>query len=499
MALKFITAEEAASFVNHDDNVGFSGFTPAGCPKVVPVAIANKAMEEHAKGNPFQIGMFTGASTGDKLDGSLARANAIKFRTPYQSSKDLRALLNARGAHYYDMHLSELAQSLRYGFLGKVDVAIIEAAEVTEDGEIVPTSGVGISPTICNLADRIIIELNDKHPKAIRGMHDIYEPLDPPVRREIPVYKPSDRIGTPYIKVDPAKIVGVVKTSEPNEGGSFSPLDDVMMVIGKNVANFLVSEMRAGRLPKDFVPLQSGVGNVANAVLGCMGENKDIPAFNVYTEVIQDAVIALMKQGRVKFASGCSLSVSNEVLDDIYSNLDFFKDKLLLRPQEISNNPEVARRLGLVAINTALEADIFGNINSTHVAGTRMMNGIGGSGDFTRSAMLSIFTTPSTAKDGKISAFVPMVSHMDHSEHSVKVIITEYGVADLRGKSPIQRAETIIENCVHPDYKPLLKEYLAMGVKGHTPQNLKCCFAFHEELAASGDMHNVDFSKYLKC
>ncbi|MCD8193070.1 MAG: acetyl-CoA hydrolase/transferase family protein [Tannerellaceae bacterium] len=499
MALKFITAEEAASFVNHDDNVGFSGFTPAGCPKVVPVAIANKAMEEHAKGNPFQIGMFTGASTGDKLDGSLARANAIKFRTPYQSSKDLRALLNARGAHYYDMHLSELAQSLRYGFLGKVDVAIIEAAEVTEDGEIVPTSGVGISPTICNLADRIIIELNDKHPKAIRGMHDIYEPLDPPVRREIPVYKPSDRIGTPYIKVDPAKIVGVVKTSEPNEGGSFSPLDDVTMAIGKNVADFLVSEMRAGRLPKDFVPLQSGVGNVANAVLGCMGENKDIPAFNVYTEVIQDAVIALMKQGRVKFASGCSLSVSNEVLDDIYSNLDFFKDKLLLRPQEISNNPEVARRLGLVAINTAIEADIFGNINSTHVAGTRMMNGIGGSGDFTRSAMLSIFTTPSTAKDGKISAFVPMVSHMDHSEHSVKVIITEYGVADLRGKSPIQRAETIIENCVHPDYRPLLKEYLAMGVKGHTPQNLKCCFAFHEELAASGDMHNVDFSKYLKC
>ena len=179
-------------------------------------------------------------------------------------------------------------------------------------------------------------------------------------------------------------------------------------------------------------------------------------------------------------------------------HLDFFKDKILLRPQEISNNPEVARRLGLIAINTALEADIFGNINSTHVSGTRMMNGIGGSGDFTRSAMLSIFTTPSTAKEGKISAFVPMVSHLDHSEHSVKIIITEYGVADLRGKSPIQRARCIIDNCVHPDYKPLLEEYLAMGIKGHTPQNLKCCFAFHEELAASGDMHNVDWNKYNK-
>jgi acyl-CoA hydrolase len=283
-----------------------------------------------------------------------------------------------------------------------------------------------------------------------------------------------------------------------HNGSAFAPLDDVTKAIGDNVAKFLAGELEAGRIPKEFLPMQSGVGNVANAVLAAVGENKDIPAFNVYTEVIQDAVISLMKEGRVKFASGCSLSVSNEVIREIYANLDFFKDKIILRPQEISNNPEVARRLGLITINTALEADIFGNINSTHVSGTKMMNGIGGSGDFTRSAYLSIFTTPSTAKDGKISAFVPMVSHVDHNEHSVKVIITEYGVADLRGKSPVQRAEAIINNCVHPDYRPLLLDYMNMGIKGHTPQNLKCSFAFHEELAASGDMHNVDWSKYEK-
>lgn len=496
MALKFITAEEAATFVHHDDNVGFSGFTPAGCPKAVPGAIAERAEAEHAKGNPFQIGMFTGASTGDLLDGVLARANAIKFRTPYQSNKDLRTALNAHQAHYFDMHLSELAQSLRYGFLGKVDVAIIEAADVTEDGEIIPTAGVGISPTICRMADRIIIELNKKHPRDIRGMHDIYEPQDPPLRREIPIYQPSDRIGTPYLKVDPAKIVGIVETDIPNEGGKFAPLDEVTQAIGNNVADFLAGEIKAGRIPAGFLPMQSGVGNVANAVLGAVGANKDIPAFNVYTEVIQDAVIELMKEGRVKFASGCSLTVSNEVLDEIYGNLSFFKDKILLRPEEISNNPEIARRLGLIAINTALEADIFGNINSTHVLGTKMMNGIGGSGDFTRSAYLSIFTTPSTAKDGKISSFVPMVSHLDHSEHSVKIIVTEYGVADLRGKSPVQRAEEIIDKCVHPDYKPVLREYLNMGVKGHTPQNLKASFAFHEAFATTGDMRNVDWSKY---
>lgn len=498
MALNFITAEEAAKFVNHNDNVGFGGFTPAGCPKVIPKAIADRAVKEHEQGREFKIGMFTGASTGDRLDGSLARAKAIKFRTPYQSNKDLRAAINSSEAPYFDMHLSLEAQELRYGFMGKVDVAIVEAADVTEDGEIVPTCGVGVMPTICSLADKILVELNDKHPKEIRGIHDLAEPLDPPYRKEIPIYKPDDRIGLPYIKVDPKKIVGVVKTSEPNDDGKFSPLDDVTKAIGKNVADFLVKEMEEGRLPKDFLPMQSGVGNVANAVLVALGDNPKIPAFNVYTEVIQDAVIELMRKGLVKFASGCSLSVSRDVIRSIYADLDFFKDKIMLRPQEYSNNPEIVRRLGIITINTALEADIFGNINSTHVNGTRMMNGIGGSGDFTRSGYISIFTTPSTAKDGKISAFVPMVSHLDHSEHSVKIIVTEYGVADLRGKSPRQRAEEIINNCVHPDYKQLLREYLDMGIKGQTPHNLSCCFAFHEEVAKSGDMRNVRWENYKR-
>lgn len=495
MGLKFITAQEAAEFVKHNDNVGFGGFTPAGCPKVIPHAIADKARREQAEGREFKIGMFTGASTGDRLDGELARANAIKFRTPYQSNKDLRNLINNGVAPYFDMHLSMEAQELRYGFLGKVDVAIVEAADVTEDGEIVPTCGVGIMPTICSLADKILIELNDKHPKEIRGMHDLCEPLDPPYRKELAIYKPSDRVGLPYIKVDPKKIVGVVKTSEPNDDSAFTPLDDVTKAIGKNVADFLVKEMKEGRMPESFLPIQSGVGNVANAVLAALGDNDQIPTFEVYTEVIQDAVIELMKKGRVKFASGCSLSVSPQVIREIYANLDFFKDKILLRPQEYSNNPEIVRRLGIITMNTALEADIFGNINSTHVNGTRMMNGIGGSGDFTRSGYLSIFTTPSTAKDGKISAFVPMVSHLDHSEHSVKVIVTEYGVADLRGKSPRQRAEEIINNCVHPDYKGLLREYLEMAQMGQTPVDLNNCFAFHKEIAKSGDMRNTKWEK----
>ena len=82
MAFKFITAEEAAEFIHHNDNVGFSGFTAAGTPKVVSVALAKKAEAEHAAGRPFQIGVYTGASTSDYIDGALSRAKAIKSRTP---------------------------------------------------------------------------------------------------------------------------------------------------------------------------------------------------------------------------------------------------------------------------------------------------------------------------------------------------------------------------------------------------------------------------------
>src|SRR5665647_485931 len=356
MSLKFISAEEAASFVHHNNRVGFSGFTPAGAPKIIPKAIAEKAIKEHEAGRQFKIGMFTGASTGDSLDGELSRANAILFRTPYQSNADMRKSMNSGGVPYFDMHLSILAQEMRYGFFGKLDVAIIEVSDVTEDGELVLTTGVGISPTIAHLADRIILELNTKHPKFIKGLHDIYEPLDPPMRRVIPIFEPMDRIGSPVLKVDPAKIVGIVKTYENDQVGGFTPADAVTDAVGANVANFLVKELKANRIPASFLPIQSGVGNIANAVLGALGSNPGIPPFRMYTEVVQDAVIDLMRTGDVLSVSGCSLTISPAQLEGIYKDWDFFKDKIVLRPQEISNSPEVSRRLGLITINTALEA-----------------------------------------------------------------------------------------------------------------------------------------------
>ena len=191
-------------------------------------------------------------------------------------------------------------------------------------------------------------------------------------------------------------------------------------------------------------------------------------------------------------ASATAFSLSPDGIAEFDKDIEFYRERIILRPQEISNHPEIARRLGVIATNAMIEADIYGNVNSTHIMGTRMMNGIGGSGDFARNGYLSIFMSPSTAKDGKISTIVPMVSHVDHTEHDVKVIVTEQGLADLRGLSPRQRAKAIIENCAHPDFKPMLLDYFeracASGRGMHTPHLLQEALSWHEQFEQTGTM-----------
>ena len=317
----------------------------------------------------------------------------------------------------------------------------------------------------------------------------------PPYRQHIPIFNVNDRTGSPYLEVDPTKIVGVVYTNERDHIAPFTPMNDTTRRIGENVASFLLQEWRKGGIPKQFLPLQSGVGNIANAVLGALGDDPHLPAFSMFTEVIQNSVIDLMLHGRIRFATGSSLTLSEDHLELMYDHLDIFKEHLLLRPQEITNHPEMIRRLGVITINTALEADLFGNINSTHVMGSKIMNGIGGSADFARNAYLSVFTTPSTAKDGLISAIVPNVTHVDSTEHDVRILVTEQGVADLRGKTPRQRAACIIENCAHPDYRQLLWDYLNLSENktGHIPFSLKNAFRMHQTFEETGDMRMTNY------
>ena len=501
MSYTLLTATEAASLIKNGENLALSGFTPAGVAKAVTKELAKIALAEHEAGRPFQVGIFTGASTGQSTDGDLANANAIKYRAPYTTNNDFRKHVNAGEIAYNDLHLSHMAQELRYGFYGDVDWAILEVCDIEEADTYYKaylTAAGGISPTAARLAKRVILELNSFHNPNAKFIHDVYEPLDPPYREPIPIFKVSDRIGKPYVEIPKDKLVGVVEYNIPDEARAFKDSDPVTERIGYLTAEFLVEELHAGRMPKEFLPLQSGVGSTANAILGALGADKHVPDFNIYTEVIQNSVIDMMLSGRVKDASACSLTVSNECLMQVYDNMDYFKDHLTLRQSEISNHPAVIRRLGVIAINTAIEADIYGNVNSTHISGVKMMNGIGGSGDFERNAYLSIFTCPSVAKGGLISSIVPFVSHQDHSEHDVNVIVTEQGIADLRGKSPMQRAQLLIEKCAHPDYKQLLWDYLKIGTGGHTRHCLPAAFAMHDTLRRKGDMRLTDFAEYVK-
>ncbi len=483
-----LTAEEAAKLIPNGATVGFSGFTPAGSAKAVPTALAARARELHDQDKPFQIRALTGASTGKSLDDALANADAISWRSPYQSSKALRQRINEQQCQFVDMHLSHVPQTVAFGFFGKINFAVVEAVDVTPEGRIYLSTSVGGSPTYLKHAQKIIVEVNRHHTTRLQEMHDIFILPPPPDRRPIPIYDPLTKIGQPYVQVDPDKIVAVVENDEEDGVTPFTPADEGSQRIAGHVVRFLLDEMRTGRIPVEFLPLQSGVGNVANAVMQGLGADPDIPPFYMYSEVYQDALVDLMEEGKLLGASATSLTVTEDNLQRIYDNLDLFGPRIVLRPQELSNNPGVIRRLGVVSMNTALEIDIYGHVNSTHVAGVNMMNGIGGSGDFTRNAYLSMFMCPSIAKAGKISTIVPMCSHVDHNEHSVQIVVTEQGLADLRGLGPMQRARRIIDNCAHPVYRDYLHRYLDDSTVGHIRHDLTRCFELHNNLIEHGAM-----------
>ena len=487
---KIMSAAEAAEFIGHGAKIGMSGFTGAAYPKEMPTAIAERAKEAHARGDEFAIDLYTGASTAPDCDGVLAEADALRFRMPYQSDPIMRKKINAGEMKYADMHLSHSAQQVSEGFFGKLDFAIVEAARITEEGHIVPSSGVGNNVEYLDAADKIIIEVNSWQSVDLEGMADVYRVQSRPNRTAIPINNPGDRVGTTYIDIDTDKVVAVIETDSPDRNSPFKPIDDVSQRIAGNFLDFLEGEVAGGRLAYDGYVMQSGVGNVPNAVMAGLLDSK-FENIQAYTEVIQDGMVDLIDAGKMTVASATSFSLSPEYAERMNKEAARYRESIITRPLQVSNHPEVIRRVGLIATNGMIEADMYGNVNSTNVSGSRIMNGICGSGDFTRNGFISSFITPSLAKDGAISAIVPFASHIDHTEHDVMVVISEYGYADLRGLAPRDRAKKMIA-IAHPDYRPLLEEYVERATSGgrpmHTPHDLATAFSFHQNLAEHGTM-----------
>jgi len=481
---KVTDPRSAAEHIANGTHLFISGFT-AGYPKLIPQALVQRA----AEGERFKINLFAGASTGDAVDGILAEAGLVAWRRPYMSDRTMRRFINAGTIHFKDDHLSRLAGQVRAGDWGPVDVAVVEAVAITPKGHLVPTMSVGNTPTYVREAEKIIIEICAESAE-LEGIHDIYIPEDPPYRMPIPVYRTGDRIGKPFIEMDPERVVAIVFSDAEDACAVFSEPDAGSRQIAAHILDFVRHEIRKDRLPPGL-PWQSGVGGVANAVMSGFMEDDFFRDLDIYSEVLQDAVLDLIDMGKVRAASGSSLTLSHRARRRFFEELYRYKEKIVLRPVEISNSPEVIRRLGVIAINTAIEVDIYGQVNSTHLTGSQLMNGIGGSGDFLRNGALTFIVTPSTAKGGAISAIVPMVSHVDHSEHSVDVVVTEHGLVDTRPLTPRQVAEAVIKTCAHPDYRDLLWDYYQRAVHssgGHEPHLLEEAFDFHTRYLATGSM-----------
>ncbi|KAG6916363.1 hypothetical protein DXG01_007199 [Tephrocybe rancida] len=448
-----------------------------------------KAIADHVEANNLQadpatkkkFNLFVGASVGPEVEDRWARLDMIARRYPHQVGKDISKGINAGRIEFADKHLSMFPQDLTYGYYNlrkdhgdprkPLDWAIVEATAITEDGKIVLGASVGATPEILQCAEKIIVEVNTRIPN-LEGLHDINQSFVPPYRQPYLIKHVKDRIGEPAIAVDTDRIVAIVESQKPDNTGPNSPENKESRAIAAHLINFLSEEVAAGRLPKNLLPLQSGIGNVANSIIGGLADGP-FEQVQVWTEVLQDTFIRFFDSGKLSFATATSIKFSPEGMSIDWSD---YKNRLLLRSQQVANSPEIIRRLGIIAMNTPLEVDIYAHANSTNALGSRMLNGLGGSADFLRNAKLSIMHTPSsrpTKTDPTgISCIVPFASHVDQTEHDLDVVVTEQGLADLRGLSPRERAPLIIEKCAHPDYKESLRERGA----GHEPHMLRNAF-----------------------
>ncbi len=481
---KIMTAEQAVEFIKDGMVVGTSGFTKAGDSKVVLPALAEKAKKESLK-----ITLLTGASLGHDTDAKLAEAGALSKRMPFQADATLRKKINTGEVLFIDQHLSESAELVHNKTFPQLDIAIIEVAYIDRDGSIIPTTSVGNTVTFATFAKQVILEINTSISEQIYGMHDIYQAEDYPHRNVIPIVAPWNKIGRKSIPLNPEKVVGIIFTDIKDSPADIAEPDAKTSAIAKHILRFFENEVSKGHLTDRLLPIQAGIGKVANAVLTGF-KDSNFYDLTMFSEVLQDSTFDLLDSGKLSFASASSITVSDACYHRIFNNLAQYKDRVVLRPQNISNTPGLIRRLGIIAINTAIEFDMYGNVNSTHIGGTNIMNGIGGSGDFARNAYLSIFVTQAASKDNTISHVLPMVSHVDHTEHDVDILVTDIGLADLRGLAPRERAQRIIDNCVHPDYKDELQSYFdrACARGGHTPHLLEEAFSWHLRLKEKGTM-----------
>src|SRR5512142_1158125 len=220
-------AEEAARLIPNGAVVGMSGFTGAGYPKAVSVALAKRALDERLRGKPYRLNVLTGASTGPEQDTVMSVTEAQAFRFPYQGDAATREKINAGAMEYQDMHLSHVGTLVRYGYYGKLDFALIEVTKILEDGSVLYSSSVGGNNVYLEHAEKIILEVNSWQDERLEGMHDNFS-VNPKhgERTPIPVLRADDRVGSKFQKIDLSKGDAIVETNCPDRNAPVNAPDD---------------------------------------------------------------------------------------------------------------------------------------------------------------------------------------------------------------------------------------------------------------------------------
>jgi len=480
-------AEDVTKLIKDEITLGIPTGDQSGCPKT----FLRMLREEISRRNSnFNVRLYTVGPAPAIDEDILTLPNVHGRKYGQLTSRGLKRAVNKGTTSLVEIRVSLPHYQLKQLCRGKMDLAVIESVGVTEEGHIIPSTALLDGPSYAALADKIVIEINPNVPMQIEGMHDVYLLQAPPNRAPIPITHVYDRIGTPYIQVDPEKIALIIESSEPEITTSSRPTDKESKLIAEHLLDFLTSEIERGKLPTSLFPLQFGIGTIPTAVTNALASSS-FTELEFFSGSLGDGVLDLVDAGKIKTVSTGGLYFSKKGFDRFFEALVHYKRYIILRTAEIANCPELISRLGVIAVNGALEVDIYGNINSTHVFGSRSIGGIGGSCDFAWNAYASIFLLRSTIANGSISTIVPMVTHVDHPEHAVDVIGTEQGLVDVRGLSPVERAWAIITNCAHPNYRPMLTDYLERSIKtigGHEPHLLNDAFSLHHRFVDKGTM-----------